>query len=447
MVFSLAGHRFCSSFWYEGVDLEDLSQRFGAEFLERIFFHIAAFELNKLVSLAPEAVDFGTYQRFQTPRFERLWSTILENVWAQWRFENDLPEYRCPRFISDSGADFAAPATLAAGEVENLVFCGGGKDSLVSLSLLNRGGLAFDTFAYSASVYGRPEPQHHWIDGLVDCFPVRRRRRLWMFEDFLESPVLRLCPQFGISTLTAAETPGSVFASLPYALQHGYRNLIVGHERSADTGQLVWPLTGEEINHQWGKSSAAEELIREYVRRELIAGLRYFSILKPIYDVVIFNLLKSDLSSVPLAHSCNQSKPWCRRCPKCAYVWLNYMAYLPRETVEKAFGDENLFDFPENLLGFRQLMGIESRQPFECIGQVGEVQLALELCRRKGMRGRALEAFSDEVLPISTAPLIERYLTVQTEASAIPESIARVVIPIMRDCAAKTNRRLRRLLG
>jgi hypothetical protein len=114
-----------------------------------------------------------------------------------------------------------------------------------------------------------------------------------------------------------------------------------------------------------------EILLNEYIRAELISNFSYFSLLQPIYDVLIFNLLRRDVQAVPHTHSCNIRKPWCRRCPKCAYVWLNYMAYLPVALVNAIF-KTNLFNLEENRESFRQMLGLAKHTPFECIGQIPE---------------------------------------------------------------------------
>lgn len=90
--------------------------------------------------------------------------------------------------------------------------------------------------------------------------------------------------------MCSAETPASVFMSLPFALAHGYDDFIVGHERSADFGNFIWSMTGEEINHQWGKTLEAERLLSTYVAEHLLEGFRYYSILKPFSDIAIFSL-------------------------------------------------------------------------------------------------------------------------------------------------------------
>jgi hypothetical protein len=100
MAFGVNDLRFLTSYWYNDVDLLELEYRFGADYMEKIYFHIIAFEANKLTSLKPDTFDLGPFNRYNTPEFEELWLTIQRNVWAQWRYENNFPHYAGPRFLS-----------------------------------------------------------------------------------------------------------------------------------------------------------------------------------------------------------------------------------------------------------------------------------------------------------------------------------------------------------
>lgn len=264
---------------------------------------------------------------------------------------------------------------------------------------------------------------------LLDHGSPQHRRLLWVFDDFLDSPVLHLGSKKYSKTLTAAETPSSVFAAIPFALQYGYRYLQLGHERSADTGQVIWDKTGENINHQWGKSLYAEELINDYIQKYLVDGLCYYSILKPVYDVVIFNLLRRDLGAIINTHSCNEKKPWCYKCPKCAYVWLNYMAWLPTEIVNQVFDGVNLFNIEENQISYRQLVGASSQLPFECIGQAEESQLAFELCRLKGISGRAMDMYKGLNLQVEMRTILDKYTEVDQPSKHFPSQVWDRVLP------------------
>ena len=386
--------RFETAYWYEGIDFYELEKEYGAAFMEKIYFHIMAFEFNKFLSLAPDEIDFGKYNALVTPYFIDVWQMIAHKVWAQWRYENDMPDYKIPSFPErHSGWTNEPPIFIKKGKINNLVFCGGGKDSLVCLKLMEEQNIPYSVFTYSHSIYGTSERQHNIINGLLKkCNPDKIHRQ-WVYDSFIDAPILKLNKNINIKSLTAAETPSSIFACLPLVLKYGYNYILLGHERSANKGNLIWGKTGEDINHQWGKSYEAEILINTYIQKELIVNFSFFSLLQPVHDVVIFNLLRNNLDAVPFTHSCNIEKPWCKKCAKCAYVWLNYMAYLPTELVNGIFDDINLFDLPENEIWFKQMLGMTDHTPFECIGQVEEVRLAFEICRRKRLGGKMMDCF------------------------------------------------------
>ncbi len=218
--------------------------------MEKMYFHIAAFELNKIASLKPSRVVVAEpLARFCTSEFQALWSNIFHHVWAQWRYENNLPNYKPPVFTTTASSAGIPPAVASTpGEVEVLSFCGGGKDSLVAMKLLERSMIPYSSFAYSHSIYGRPDVQHALIESLLQHTSPVRKHRQYLFDDFMDSPVLELhSAELGVKTLTAAETPSSIFAVLPVVLAHGYRYIVLAHERSADVGNLIWEATGEHV--------------------------------------------------------------------------------------------------------------------------------------------------------------------------------------------------------
>jgi hypothetical protein len=435
---------FHTSIWYE-CDLHELERRFGQDAMDFIYFHITAFEAIKLTSLRPTRIDLGPYARLHTQAFETLWHQIRHHVWAQWRYEHNLPEDKGPTFPKPPPARPRSPLTITTGDVELLAFCGGGKDSLACLHLLQEARLPYATLQYASSIYGTMNRQHHLICQLLDqCRPVVRHKQ-WLFDDFLDSPVAYLHPEIGVQTLIAAETPSSLFGALPVTLAGGYRYLVLAHERSADTGNVIWEVTGEDVNHQWGKSFEAELLLARYIREHL-ANIEYFSLLKPIHDVLIFRLLRDVGSSIRHTHSCNVRKPWCLRCPKCVYVWVSLMAHLPKEQLGSMFDDTNLLDIPENQIFFRQMLGLEPHTPFECIGEVDESRLAFELCRRKGMTGAAMKTYCEEC-ERPGVDVLDRYLTVDRVNSNLPPWVAQRITPLLESVSRSALTELTSLLS
>jgi hypothetical protein len=433
--------RFQFTVWYEDVDLGELARVHGDELLDRLALHVALFQINAVASLAPDAIELGRFAPLATPRLVELWQTVFRRVWAQWRWEHALPDYAGPAFVdAPASAPRPRPARVPVGETELLAFCGGGKDSLVATKLLERAGLPFATLGYSHSIYGDAAHQHALLERIAAKTARVRAERQWIVDDFLDSPVIRLRPDLGATSLLAAETPASVFAALPLALARGYRGLVVAHEKSANVGNLVWDATGEEVNHQWGKGWEAERLLDDYVRGELLADVRYFSVLQPVHDEVIFELLARDAELAPLTHSCNLAKPWCGRCAKCAYVWLQMSAHLPGAVVDATFGDD-LGERADNARWFRELLGLAEHSPFECVGSPQEARLALALVAKKRALGPRLAAYAAEVGPIDVAAIARSVVGVD-DRHGMPERVAAGVMPQLRDAADAATRRL-----
>lgn len=200
------------------------------------------------------------------------------------------------------------------------------------------------------------------------------------------------------------------------------------------------------MNHQWGKSYEAERMLDEYVRGELVSDVGVFSVLMPIHDVVIFELLRREVDALGATHSCNVRKPWCRRCPKCAYVWLGFRAHLPREPVEAVF-EEDLLEVEANAGYFQEMMGLGEHTPFECIGQVEESRLALALCEARGLLGPRGKALARRLPPLEMGPVLEGLLKVDTGQSNLPPAVAAGVVPRMRAAADSARERLVGTLG
>jgi UDP-N-acetyl-alpha-D-muramoyl-L-alanyl-L-glutamate epimerase len=422
--------------WYQDLDLHALAREHGDELLERIAVHVALFQLNAVASLRPDVIDLGPWSRFLTPELATLWKTVFKNVWAQWRWEHQLADY-LPEFANPAVAPAPTPVRVPDGPTELLAFCGGGKDSLVALRLLDRAGIPFSTLAYSHSIYGRQAEQHALIERVAAVSGRSGAERQWIIEDLLDSPVLKLRPDLGVKSLLAAETPASVFTALPLALARGYRGLVVAHEASANSANLEW--NGESVNHQWGKGWEAEQLLDTYVQSTLLSNVRYFSVLAPIHDEVIFELLSQDAELATLTHSCNVQKPWCGRCAKCAYVWLQFAAHLPADIVGATFG-ANLGERPENEPHFRELLGLAEHSPFECVGSPTEARLAAALARQRGALGPRLSALADAAGPVdftTLAPLVS-----VGDPRGMPAHIASRVMPFLKQAARTAAERL-----
>jgi hypothetical protein len=419
--------RFATTYWYDDVDFDALAERHGESFLRRVSFHLLAFEANKAASLAPDEIDAGPYGDLVTDAFWTLWERLFHHVWAVWRYENGLPAYGLPRPAGGANAPASAPPIrMDAEPARLLMLCGGGKDSLVSMKLLERAGIDYSAFVYSHSTYGRGGPQHELVDGLLARCRPSSVHRAWVIDDALEAPIAAAYPEIGIQRVVAAETVASYWTALPVALHHGFSEVALGITRSTDEHNLVWDRTGEEINYLWGMSAAAEELLHAYVRSELVEDLSMFHLLRPVYDVNVFSSLQLDLDAVPSTHSCAQQKPWCCRCAKCLYVWMGYTAWLPPGTV-RATIPANLFEIHENRGLLRKMLGLESFKPTDCVGTVSEARLAFAMCRARGVGGPIADDIDVSGMIAEAADTLERYAAAAEPGPTYP---ARLVEPL-----------------
>ena len=452
MRFSFEKYQFSLCYWYD-FDLEELDGMYGSQSMQKIYAHCAAFSIIHLCSLNPDVLDWGPCSSWHTAEFERVWKTAWKGLSGQWRFENDLPQAKPPVFASEPSPP-TAPATLQSSKRNptTLVFFGGGKDSLVMYDLFSKAGIPFSTLTCSHTIFGRSTIQQQLSDKVLEKLQPHSKghvnHKVCMLEDFLDSPVLlSLGKKLRIKSLILSEVPPTLFASLPVVLYYGYASIKMGNERSSNAGNLLWESTGEEINHQWQKANESEVLFCNYIQQELISNVHFFSALQPIHDAVIFSIAESCMDIAVHTHSCNMHKPWCKHCPKCCYVWLMFMAYFPCDVINSMFQGDNLLDFPENEKYFVQMLGLGSNKPFECLGEISEARLGFELCRRKGVQGRAMEIYKERLLhtlnSTTWAAILDKYTAVYTpESSNVPPAVWKKLLPVLKQAANDPRRKL-----
>ncbi len=183
----------------------------------------------------------------------------------------------------------------------------------------------------------------------------------------------------------------AVFAFLGYlsAVVYDYSAFVVANEKSSDFGNIKY--LGGEINHQWSKSSEFEELFQNYSRNFLSPDIRYFSILRPLYEIRIVQEFLRYKKYFLIFTSCNRNfrvekeRPeslWCAECPKCAFMFLLFSAFLGEKELVSIFG-QNLFDKKELLETFRDILGIGKMKPFDCVGTFEEARAALFMAKDK----------------------------------------------------------------
>ncbi len=139
------------------------------------------------------------------------------------------------------------------------------------------------------------------------------------------------------------------------------------------------------VNHQYSKSFEFEKDFREYTEKYISGSFNYFSFLRPLSEIQIGKIF-SRFTKYHLAfRSCNvgsKNDTWCGKCPKCLFAFIILSPYIERNKMIEIFGSDLLND-EDLLFYFEQLIGIEKVKPFECIGTVSEVNIAVNLIIKK----------------------------------------------------------------
>lgn len=154
------------------------------------------------------------------------------------------------------------------------------------------------------------------------------------------------------------------------------RKIALSNESSASEPTIP----GTEINHQYSKSLEFEEDFRTYTQKFMGDCAHYFSFLRPYTELQIAEMFAQHSQYHDIFRSCNvgsKEDKWCCNCSKCLFAYIILAPYLSEEKMVAIFG-ENLLDKPTLQTYFDELTGIAAVKPFECVGTLEEVNLALQ---------------------------------------------------------------------
>lgn len=166
------------------------------------------------------------------------------------------------------------------------------------------------------------------------------------------------------------------FNTILASVLSGRKHIALSNESSANESTVE----GSSINHQYSKSFEFEQDFRDYVNRYISPKPDYFSFLRPLSELQIADLFSHYENYHNVFKSCNagsKTDSWCGNCPKCLFTYTILSPFLSQERLTAIFG-KNMFSDKELIPFLRQLTGIESVKPFECVGTVDEVNASLQ---------------------------------------------------------------------
>lgn len=340
-----------------------------------------------------------------------FWNTVYTKGLGQFFYENHLPPTGVVHFEANEGPVTPSLRRVAHSRSQNttttrsaLVPMGGGKDSLVTVELLKKMGVSFQT--YTLGRHQLIEDQRAHID--TQHFTIDRQIDPQLFE------LNKTDAYNGHVPITAVYT----FTALLVAILNNNSHIIISSERSANEGNVEYD--GVTINHQWSKSFEAETLVRNYITTHITQQVTIFSLLRPLSELAIAQRFAQQPQWLPLFTSCNRNfainkttvKRWCGECPKCAFVFAMLTPFVQKADLIRAFG-KNLFADESLLQTYQELLGLKNFKPFECVGTPSEVLAAFTLTARNG------EYANDPIMRF-----VQDHATLATE-----ETIAAVLAP------------------
>ena len=321
-----------------------------------------------------------------------FFTAVYENGLGEFFYRNDTDFHDLIHFpIALNHPPVSARPARACGvrgergnKRRTLVPIGGGKDSIVTIERLRKEGTDIALLRMGA---------HPLVDDLdkitgLPCITVGRR---------LSSRLFELNEQGALNGHVPVTAYLSALCIVIAELQ-GFDAIAMSNEKSANAGNV--PFKGKVINHQWSKSTEFERLFQQYIANSIDPDLRYGSALRDRTELEIAEEFCAYPQYFEAFTSCNRNwkilkekgsgatwprsgSPWCRRCPKCAFVFAALAAYLPRSALQGIFG-AILYDDDALIPLYRQILGREGFKPFECVGTPEETRQAFDLAHARG---------------------------------------------------------------
>ena len=165
------------------------------------------------------------------------------------------------------------------------------------------------------------------------------------------------------------------FVTVLAAILSGRRHIALSNESSANEATIE----GTLINHQYSKSFQFESDFRDYVKYWISEDVNYFSFLRPLNELQIASVFSQFLQYHAVFRSCNagsKTDSWCGHCAKCLFTYMMLSPFLKENELIRIFGKNMFADASLEPL-FNQLTGVADEKPFDCVGTIWEVNVAL----------------------------------------------------------------------
>jgi UDP-N-acetylmuramoylalanine--D-glutamate ligase len=311
---------------------------------------------------------------YSISKFEAsFWNTIYKNGLGEFYYRNKLDPNKSPKFSFDKNKKDKVFSLQKNNRY--LVALSGGKDSIVASELLKEQGIDI------TAIFTETGKQTNLVNQVANEMGVN----LLKIQRSLDRQVFQKHQYDGHIPISAVYA----FLGIFYAVLYRYSYFVVANEYSSNFGNIRYK--GLEINHQWSKSSEFEDLFSEYLKKIVSEDVKYFSLLRPFYEIRIAELFSKHKKYFPYFSSCNKNFKlikeeknglWCGECPKCVFAFTLLSAFLTKEELIKIF-NKNLYQDENLLSSFKDILGLGKIKPFDCVGTFEESKASFVLGSEK----------------------------------------------------------------
>ena len=352
--------------------------------IDNLIFHLGLAEIPSYwkATCSPEIIiRAGHLNREQI----KWWKNLLLKGLGQFFFTNKI-NFLKPDFVvikSEKERKVLNKFDVKFKNNNILVPIGGGKDSIVTLEILKKYKKYLDISSLNCFALNINPT-------IAEVFKKAKCSHSVVVERKIDNKLLVLNQKGFLN----GHTPFSAylaFLSLFVSFISGYNYIFLSNERSSNEGNVHY--LGKVVNHQWSKSFEFEKEFRFYVKKFLGQGIKYFSFLRPLYELQIVKLFINYPQYFKTFLSCNEAYKtysgrvtplgkWCNNCPKCLFVFTSLFPFIGEKKAINIFG-ENLFKKRSLLPLMLELVGESKFKPFECVGTEEETRVAFYLSLRR----------------------------------------------------------------
>lgn len=252
-----------------------------------------------------------------------------------------------------------------------LVPIGGGKDSLASINLLSK--TEDEKFYLLMNPTKAAKDSAKSASGSYSASAVLIKRVI--------DPTLIVLNKKGYLN---GHTPFSAMLAFYSTLVSVFMNTkysCLSNEASANEPTII----GTDINHQYSKTVEFEKDFNTYLKKYISPHFVYMSLLRPLNEFQIVRIFCQEEKNLSIFKSCNVGSKkdiWCCDCSKCLFVCILLSAHIGIEKTNKVFG-ESLLNKKTLKKAFLELVGHAETKPFECIGTIDEIRVAITLIQQQ----------------------------------------------------------------